>query len=200
MVIPQTPAPPARTRGEWPALTPAAKRERILAAAVRVFSDDGLEAPMSAVAQAAGAGVASVYRLFGSKHELFAALVIRRMDELCEAAVQAEARPGDRWSALVEMITTHVSRQSVQPFVSEARALVAGHPEVDAATARAAAAQERVLAAARAEGRLRADATTADLRLLFAATRAARRLEPASWPRMLQLMIDALDTGPLPGG
>ena len=35
------------------------------------------------------------------------------------------------------------------------------------------------MAAARAEGRLRADATTLDLRLLFAATRAAKRLEPA---------------------
>jgi hypothetical protein len=55
-------------------------------------------------------------------------------------------------------------------------------------------AQERLLAAARAEGRLRADATTLDLRLVFAATRAARNVEPEHWPRMLELMLDALDT------
>ena len=70
---------------------------------------------------------------------------------------------------------------------------MADHPDVIESVARASKAQERLLAAARAEGRLRADATTLDLRLLFAATRAARRVEPEQWPRMLELMIDALD-------
>jgi hypothetical protein len=56
-----------------------------------------------------------------------------------------------------------------------------------------------MLAAARAEGRLRPDATALDLRLLFAATRAAKRVEPEQWPRMLELMIDALDTRARPG-
>ena len=185
-------APPVRSG--WPGLTREAKRERILAAATAVFSQDGLEAPMQDVADAAGAGVASIYRLFQSKHGLFAALVVRRMDQLVEMAGEAERGSGDRWSALVALITAHVERQSPEPFVTEARAVVEDLPEVRAATARAAQAQERVLAAARAEGRLRADATVADLRLLFAATRAARRLEPTGWSRMLELMLDALDT------
>ncbi|MGI9183604.1 MAG: hypothetical protein ACR2GZ_01350 [Solirubrobacteraceae bacterium] len=47
-----------------------------------------------------------------------------------------------------------------------------------------------------AGGRLRADATTLDLRLLFAATRAAKQVEPGQWPRMLELMLDALETRP----
>jgi len=50
----------------------------------------------------------------------------------------------------------------------------------------------RLLDAARAEGSLRADATTLDLKLLFAATRAAKQLEPDAWPRMLELLIDSL--------
>jgi hypothetical protein len=33
-----------------------------------------------------------------------------------------------------------------------------------------------------------------DLRLLFAATRAAKQVEPTAWRRMLELFIDALDT------
>ena len=37
-----------------------------------------------------------------------------------------------------------------------------------------------------------------DLRLLFAATRAAKQVEPERWPRMLELMIDALDSQPRP--
>jgi AcrR family transcriptional regulator len=182
-------------RSAWSSLASADKRERLLAAAAEVFSHRGLEAPMSEVAEAAGAGVASVYRLYPSKYELYAALVVRRMDQIIEAAGQAEATPGDRWSALTGMLRSLVAEQSVEPFVGEARALVSDHADVIASTARAAKAQERVLAAARAEGRLRSDATFLDLRLLFAATRAAKRLEPEHWPRMLELMIDALDAG-----
>jgi AcrR family transcriptional regulator len=178
----------------WTALTPAAKCERLLGAAGQVFARSGLDAPMSEVAEAAGAGVASIYRQFPSKHELLAALVIRRMDQHAEAAAEAEQRAGDRWSALVEMLRGLVETQSADDFMGEARALVAGHAEVEAATERAATALEGLLATARAEGRLRADASVLDLRLLFAATRAAKRVEPQNWPRMLELLIDALDS------
>jgi AcrR family transcriptional regulator len=179
--------------GGWTALEPADKRARILEAAIRVFARHGLEAPMHEVAAEAGAGVASIYRIFPSKHDLWAAIVIRRLGELAEAYARAEQRPGDRWSALVELVGNHVRRQSPEPFFLEARAEVEDRPEVAEAVARTAAAEERLLAAARAEGRLRADATGLDLRLLFSATRAARRLGPDAVERALELMLDALD-------
>lgn len=179
---------------EWSSLSATEKRERLLAAAASVFSRRGLDTPMSDVAEAVGAGVASVYRLYPSKYELYAALVVRRMDQIVDAARAAESRAGDRWTGLTQMLRDLVAEQSVEPFVGEARALVADHPDVIASIARATDAQERVLAAARAEGRLRGDASSLDLRLLFAATRAAKRMEPEHWPRMLELMLDALDT------
>jgi AcrR family transcriptional regulator len=181
-------------RREWSTLSVGEKRERLLAAATVVFSRQGLDTPMSDVADAAGAGVASVYRLYPSKYELYAALVVRRMDQVVDAARAAESLPGDRWARLTRMLRDLVAEQSVESFVGEARALVADHPDVIASTSRAADAQESMLAAARAEGRLRSDASSLDLRLLFAATRAAKRLEPEHWPRMLELMLDALDT------
>jgi hypothetical protein len=79
-------------------------------------------------------------------------------------------------------------------FIGQARVLVADQPDVAAASDRATEALERLMAGARAEGRLRADASTLDLRLLFAATRAAKEVEPDAWQRMLALLIDALDT------
>jgi AcrR family transcriptional regulator len=202
MSIPVTPEEPSDRPGagsragrrEWSSLSGNEKRERLLAAAAAVFSRQGLDTPMSDVAEAVGAGVASVYRLYPSKYELYAALVVRRMDQIVDAAGAAESLPGDRWAGLTRMLRDLVAEQSVEPFVGEARALVADHPDVIASTARATDAQERVLAAARAEGRLRSDASSLDLRLLFAATRAAKRLEPEYWPRMLELMLDALDT------
>jgi AcrR family transcriptional regulator len=194
------PVPPAETselpRDGWTALTAEAKTERLLSAAADVFASHGLEAPMSQVAEAAGAGVASVYRLFPSKRELLAALVIRRMEQIVEAAWVAEESAGDRWSALTSMLYSIVERQSADDFLGEARAVVDDVPGVTEATDRATAALERLLVAARAEGRLRSDATTLDLRLLFAATRAAKRVEREEWPRMLELLIDALDSEP----
>jgi AcrR family transcriptional regulator len=184
----------APATGAWSALAPGDKRERLLGAAADVFARHGLDAPMSEVAEAAGAGVASVYRCFPSKHELLAMLVARRMEQIAAAATEALARPGDRWSALIDMLTSLVSRQSADNFLGEARVAVAEHPDVIAASAQAGDAIDALLDAARAEGRLRADATAVDLRLLFAATRAAKQVEPERWPRMLELMINALDT------
>jgi AcrR family transcriptional regulator len=193
MMIPATEPEAPSGRGEWTALDSAAKRERLLTAATDVFARDGLDAPMSVVADAAGAGVASVYRLFESKRELLAALVVRRMEALAAATEEAIAQPGGRWEALTGMLTNVVSAQRADSLIGDALAAVADRPDVTAAVARASEAQERLLAAARDEGRLRADATSLDLRLLFAATRAARRVEPDQWQRMLDLMIDALD-------
>jgi AcrR family transcriptional regulator len=179
---------------DWAGLDAEAKRERLLCAAGRVFARDGLEASMPAVAAAAGAGVASVYRQFASKHELLAALVTRRLELIADAAGAAAARDGDRWSALTGMLWTIVARESGDDFLGEAGIAVIDHPDVVCATDRATRALERLLAGARAEGRLRSDATTLDLRLLFAATRAAKQVEPQAWQRMLELLIDALDT------
>ena len=195
MIVPQTEgdlgaaSPPA-----WTRLAPEVKRERIIEAAITVFAREGLEAPMHAVAASAGAGVASIYRIFPSKHDLWAAIVIRRVEEMAAAFEQAYERPGERWAALVDVVSTHVAHQSPEPFFNEARAVVEDRPDVAAAIARNVAAQARLIEAARAEGRLRADATPQDIRLLFAATRAARRHDPDRVPRMLELMLDALDS------
>jgi AcrR family transcriptional regulator len=198
MIIPVNESTPTIRTGaercEWATLEPEAKRERLFAAASEVFANQGLDAPMSEVADAAGAGVASVYRCFSSKHELLAALVMRRMDQIVEVAGESERREGDHWSALTEMLRTLVQNQSADAFLGEARMTVADHPDVIASTERATEAMDRLLAAARAEGRLRADASALDLRLLFAATRAAKQVEPDHWRRMLELLIDALDT------
>jgi AcrR family transcriptional regulator len=179
---------------EWTSLDGDEKHERLLCAAGRVFARDGLDAPMPAVAAEAGAGVASVYRQFASKHELLAALVVRRMEQVTDAAWEAAERDADRWTALTEMLWTLVGRMTADDFIGQARVLVADQPDVAAASDRATEALERLMAGARAEGRLRADASTLDLRLLFAATRAAKEVEPDAWQRMLALLIDALDT------
>jgi AcrR family transcriptional regulator len=176
----------------WSSLGQHEKRARLLLAAGEVFARDGLDAPMPAVAAAAGAGVGSVYRQFPSKRDLLAALVVERLQESERGAEAALASGEDRWSALTGLLWMLAERQAGDDVLGEAMVTVSEHPVVVEALAATVVSLERLLAAARAEGKLRTDATTLDLRLLFAATRAASQLEAGAWRRMLELGIDAL--------
>jgi AcrR family transcriptional regulator len=196
--------PAPETVISWSRLDQDAKRERLLRAAGDVFARDGLDAPMPAVAAAAGAGIGSVYRQFPSKHDLLAALVVQRLKETeagADAALadsQSAGSPQGAWGALTGLLWRLAERQAGDDVLGEAMATVSEHPAVQRELANAVQALERLLGAARAEGRLRSDATGLDLRLLFAATRAAATLEPQAWRRMLELGIDALQAGPSP--
>jgi AcrR family transcriptional regulator len=177
----------------WSDLDTDAKRARLLSSAGEVFARDGLDAPMPAIAAAAGAGVGSVYRQFPSKRDLLAALVIERHAEVEQEVELALSNPGGPWQALTALLWAIAGRQASDDVLGEAMATVSEHPDVLEAVAATMHSLEALLDAAKAEGRLRADATALDLRLLFAATRAARDLNPDAWRRMLELGIDALD-------
>jgi AcrR family transcriptional regulator len=179
----------------WSELDAEGKRTRLLQAAGEVFARDGLDAPMPAIAAAAGAGVGSVYRQFPSKHDLLAALVVERLGETEDGATAALAGCQGPFSALIGLLWTLAERQAADDVLGEAMATVSEHPAVRDALHGTILALERLLEAARAEGRLRPDATSLDLRLLFAATRAAGALEAGAWRRMLELGIDALEAG-----
>jgi AcrR family transcriptional regulator len=189
MVIPY----PATPTICWSELTADDKRRRLLRAAGEVFARDGLDAPMPAIAQAAGAGIGSVYRQFPSKHDLLAELVIERLKDVrgqVDAALASTAGP---WAALTGLLWGLAERQASDDVLGEAILTVSADPTVQTARAQTTAALGRLLTAAQADGRARPDATTLDLRLLLAATGAAAQLEPGAWRRMLELGIDALE-------
>jgi AcrR family transcriptional regulator len=183
---------PLKAPPGWSELDADGKRARLLEAAGEVFARGGLDAPMPAVAAAAGAGVGSVYRQFPSKRDLLAALVIERLEE-AEGEVDAALAGADGpWVALTALLSEFAERHASDDVRAEAMASVSTHPSVERAFADATAAWERLLGAAKAEGRLRPDATILDVRLIFAAIRAAVPLGPGAWQRMLELGIDAL--------
>jgi len=190
------PIPLAAPETCWSDLSADEKRARLLAAAGGVFARDGLDAPMPTIAAAVGAGVGSVYRQFPSKTDLLAALVVERLKDTEAGADSAMASAKGPWSALTGLLWMLAERQAADDVLGVAMATVSEHEAVQDALASTTEALERLLAAARAEGRLRADATTLDLRLLFAATRAATQLQPDAWRRMLELGIDALEARP----
>jgi AcrR family transcriptional regulator len=180
----------------WSDLDTAAKHERLLHAAAYLFATEGMDAPMPAVAALAGAGVGSLYRQFPSKRELLAALVIRRLDQIGEAAATASARSGDHWLGLNNMLWTFAERQADADFLGDAWTQVQTHEQVQAAAAQAYAAIDGLLDLARAEGTLRPDATGLDIRLIFVAVRVSREVDTDAWKRVVTVMIDGLAAKP----
>ena len=172
----------------------ARTRARVLEAAERVLAADGLDAPVPAIARAAGVGVGSVYRHFPSKEALVDAVVVDRLSWYAERT-EAAAREPDAWSALVDLLLAAAERQTVDALLTEALETVEDHVEVKPAMTRATDALDRLLARAREQGTLRPDVTTDDLRLVFvsvAAVIASSRTPTGSWRRLVELITDGM--------
>jgi len=183
---------PGHGPDEFDELPPS--RTRVLDAAARVFAEEGLDAPMPAVAAAAGVGVGTIYRAFGSKDELIAALAADRVDRFGRDALEALERP-DPWEGLVDIFRKTAEHQAEDYIVTEALASVPDHPAVVEANARAGDAITRLIERAKSEGELRSDFEPQDLQMFFAALGAAQHTTPRgskAWRRMLGLLIDGL--------
>jgi len=170
-------------------------RERVVAAAAAVFAERGIEASVPEVAARAGVGKATVYRSFPTKEHLVAAVVHDRLDAY-ERRARELLEAKDAWDALHTLLSEKAEEQCSDRTL--ARVLQAGvAPDLLAeARARAWAAIELLLDRAKAQGRMRADATSADLRIMWAGT--SRMLasdgvtDPAVWRRYSTLVLDAL--------
>src|SRR5579872_7206560 len=168
----------------WSALDADAKRGRILTAARDLFARDGLDAPMPALAAALGVGVGSLYRCYPSKHELIAALMIQRLEQI--RAVVVAAAPdddADAWRALCSLLRELAEEQAGDEVFGRADQLVGGDRRVRRAQAATLAAFQALLDRAKAAGHARADARARDVHLLFASTRAARNVDRSGWER-----------------
>jgi AcrR family transcriptional regulator len=137
--------------------------ERILEAALEVFTADQ-RAPMSAVAERAGVGQASLYRRYPNKDALLSQVAERGMRRIREAALEAIESPGDAWDALTGFLRRYLESETPRlvgllgAFAPEEHLYELAHETNEAMQALV----ERTAKA----GRLREDVTGADLTLI----------------------------------
>jgi AcrR family transcriptional regulator len=190
-MVPQTFATSSKKAAPWGELDADEKRQRLLDVAKEVFPEQGLEATMPRVAAAAGVGVGSLYRSYGSKEDLVAALVIRQL-RLLQAEVSVAAEEEDAWTAIEHSVRRIAERQATNKLLSAALGLISERRDVAMALGELSLAWQQLLDRAREEGTLRSDATFKDLRFIFAAARAADEVEPGGRDRILTLLLEAL--------
>ena len=140
-------------------------------AARRVFVDDP-EAPVAAVAQAAGVGISALYRRYPGKEDLLARLCLDGLREFVDVATEAleVADPWDGFAAFV--------RGVVGADVHSLTVHLAGrfHPTAEhrGLATEAGTLAGRILARAQAAGVVRADVTDEDLPMVYEQLTAVR--------------------------
>jgi AcrR family transcriptional regulator len=127
------------------------KRAAILAAAVPVFAERGVDVALDEVARQAGVGIATLYRHFPSREALIAGAYLREIDDLCDGIDELlRDQPPER--ALVSWMQRFVGYVAGKPGMalalksivsaSDAAGLQASHDRVYAAIGRLVAAGE----------------------------------------------------------
>jgi AcrR family transcriptional regulator len=173
----------------------------VLDAARLVFAAAGPEAPMSAVAAAAGVGMGSLYRRFASKDEMLQYLCEASLRQQAAAAEAAAAAGDDRpWEALADFIRECVS------FRAGVFSSLAGRIPVTPVMAETARRVHETLAllVARAQrvGALRADVGAVDLHCLIELFSRRPADDEEAHLRLLGIALDGLRSPggePLPG-
>ncbi len=173
----------------------ARNREKILAAASRVFAERGLDATLDDIAEAADVGVATVYRRFPDKDALVLALFEDAIDDLAALAARAGAHE-DSWEGFVSFLEVMLERQCDNRGL---RDVFAGAPyaqeRMEAAKQRIGPAFSALIARAQADGYLRRDVTEADIlaiEMMISSLGGAKDDDTALWRRYLALALDAL--------
>jgi AcrR family transcriptional regulator len=187
-------APPRTLRADA-----ARNREKLLAAATRLFAERGLDVPMEHIARSAGVSIGTLYAHFPTRDAFFEAIFPARLAALEELGRKALAEP-DPWQGFVgyleALFATHAEDHGLNEVLARDVPNAAG---VVKSCQQGAGYAAELIDRALADGRLRSDFTMADMATL---TRAMARVIRDSiaagsdeWRRFLAIYIDGLRAG-----
>jgi AcrR family transcriptional regulator len=169
--------------------------ERVLNAAAEVLAEKGADAAVPEIAARAGVGKGTVYRCFPTKEHLVGAVLAERVRSYTRSIESAAEHP-DAWTAFERLLAGWAERQATDCTFAEGLGHDYPLPEMREAKTEMYAALERLIARAKAEGRMRDDASADDVRVMFGGMarmlRADGNHDPAAWRRQAALVAAAL--------
>jgi AcrR family transcriptional regulator len=171
--------------------------DALLRAAMTVFAESGVDAPMRTIAAEAGVGVGTLYRHFPQRSDLIKAIIQREVDACVEAATTLATTqpPGEALASWVQRLVDLVAtKRGLGPALHSGDAAYQALPNY--VLGQLTPALRGLLDAAAAAGEIRADVDGREL--LLAALRLAAPAsdgEAAEARRMVALLVDGLRFG-----
>ncbi|MEU7477990.1 helix-turn-helix domain-containing protein [Lentzea sp. NPDC042327] len=176
----------------------ARNRAKLLAAAVDVFGEQGLDAALEHIARRAQVSIGTLYAHFPTRQVLIDSIFPSRLAVLDDIGAAALAAP-DPWRGFADFVEGTVALQAQDHGLNDAiaRRLVPSE-EATSACGRGMGHAERIIQRAKDAGVLRADFELADLvTLTWAMSQVIREsvdTEPDRWRRFLRFYLDGLRT------
>jgi AcrR family transcriptional regulator len=168
---------------------------RVLDAAREVFAEQGIDAPVTEIADRAGVGVGTIFRRFPTKDDLLVAVVEQRTQQLIEAADLALESP-DPGAALRGFMETATAMQISDVCWCEAGADLFEREGIRELTDVLVGKIGELLTSAQTAGQIRSDVRALDIPvLLMAVAKSGLMLEdavPGAWKRYLAIVLDGL--------
>jgi AcrR family transcriptional regulator len=168
---------------------------RVLDAAREVFAEQGVDAPVTEIADRAGVGVGTIFRRFPTKDDLLVAVVEQRTEQLIEAADLALESP-DPGAALRGFMETATAMQISDVCWCEAGADLFEREGIRELTDVLVGKIGELLTSAQTAGQIRSDVRALDIPvLLMAVAKSGLMLEdavPGAWKRYLAIILDGL--------
>jgi AcrR family transcriptional regulator len=173
-------------------------RRHLISATRDAIAARGLDVSALDIATAAGVGVGTLYRRFGSKEALLDFVVLGLYDELLDTARACLTR-SDAWDGLTEFMMELAKAHRDSVGLAEVTAQCEGEPSPELAQ-RTAALQDAVILLterARTAGALRADVTWQDVLICSRASLDTDHClgvdaGPEGWRRVVTLLLDGM--------
>jgi AcrR family transcriptional regulator len=166
-------------------------RDKLVAAARKLFTDKGTSAPLEEVAEHAGVGIGTLYRHFPTRQALLEAVYVDEVEAMARAATDlAELAP---WEALSQWLHQYVGFAATKRALNEA--LMETDPNSDALlTCRTAltGAGNALVARAQSAGVVRADTNFTDIVRMVGAIAMVPTEDSEQKQRLLELALDGL--------
>jgi AcrR family transcriptional regulator len=165
--------------------------DALLEAAREVFAEQGTSGSLEEVARRAGVGIGTLYRNFPTRQDLFHAVYVDEIDQLCQTADDVADLPP--WDALTAWLQRFIGYIATKRSILEE--LNRDSPMLKESKEAMYAAGEPLLARAQASGDARPDLAFADLLQLVIGVANATYADEEQGRRVLALALDGARAG-----
>ncbi|MEU1180114.1 helix-turn-helix domain-containing protein [Streptomyces sp. NPDC005820] len=170
--------------------------EKLKAAAVEVFREKGLHAPLEEIAQRAGVSTGTLYNRFGSREALIDAVMPDLAKDTLDKVVEKALACEDPWEGFAGYVEDVCRVQASDPALNDVISRRYAAEQLAVVCQVTADRERQIIERAQRAGALRADFTREDMLFVWWSTamlvRHTADAAPQAWRRSIGFLLDGL--------